>query len=104
MGGIDRVESPRHRLPLQESFPASRASPLGFPRPCGSAGSNYVPALLTARQALIVLAHPERTSFNYAMKEAAVEALQKSGWKVTVSDLYAMRFNPVLSRDDVTGT
>uniref|UniRef100_UPI0025401BA2 NAD(P)H dehydrogenase [quinone] 1 isoform X1 n=1 Tax=Euleptes europaea TaxID=460621 RepID=UPI0025401BA2 len=37
------------------------------------------------------------------MKEAAVEALQQRGWTVAVSDLYAMRFNPVLSRDDVTG-
>ncbi|XP_061450204.1 NAD(P)H dehydrogenase [quinone] 1 [Rhineura floridana] len=58
---------------------------------------------MAAQRALIVLAHPEKTSFNYAMKEAAVEALQKSGWSVTVSDLYAQRFNPVLSRDDITG-
>ncbi|XP_048372171.1 NAD(P)H dehydrogenase [quinone] 1 [Sphaerodactylus townsendi] len=56
------------------------------------------------RRALVVLAHPERSSFNYAMKEAAVEALQQRGWTVAVSDLYAMRFNPVLSRDDVAGS
>ncbi|XP_062997529.1 NAD(P)H dehydrogenase [quinone] 1 [Elgaria multicarinata webbii] len=58
---------------------------------------------MAAKKALIVLAHAERTSFNYAMKEAAVEALRKAGWSVAVSDLYAMKFNPVLSREDVTG-
>ncbi|KAM8956353.1 NAD(P)H dehydrogenase [quinone] 1 [Lycaon pictus] len=57
-----------------------------------------------ARKALIVLAHAEKASFNHAMKEAAVEALEAAGWEVTVSDLYAMNFNPVISRRDVTGT
>lgn len=37
------------------------------------------------------------------MKEAAVEALKRKGWEVTVSDLYAMNFNPVISRKDITG-
>lgn len=37
------------------------------------------------------------------MKEAAVEALKRKGWEVTVSDLYAMHFNPVISRKDITG-
>ncbi|XP_041504426.1 NAD(P)H dehydrogenase [quinone] 1 isoform X3 [Microtus oregoni] len=55
------------------------------------------------RRALIVLAHEEKTSFNYAMKEAAVEALKKQGWEVTESDLYAMNFNPIVSRKDITG-
>ncbi|XP_019360893.1 PREDICTED: NAD(P)H dehydrogenase [quinone] 1 [Gavialis gangeticus] len=58
---------------------------------------------MAARKALIVLAHADKTSFNHAMKDAAVDALQKKGWSVTVSDLYAMKFNPVLSREDFTG-
>uniref|UniRef100_A0A8C6CPA8 NAD(P)H dehydrogenase [quinone] 1 n=1 Tax=Moschus moschiferus TaxID=68415 RepID=A0A8C6CPA8_MOSMO len=58
---------------------------------------------MAVRKALIVLAHSERTSFNYAMKEAAIEALKRKGWEVTVSDLYAMNFNPVISRKDITG-
>uniref|UniRef100_A0A5F9CPG4 NAD(P)H dehydrogenase [quinone] 1 n=1 Tax=Oryctolagus cuniculus TaxID=9986 RepID=A0A5F9CPG4_RABIT len=58
---------------------------------------------MAVRKALIVLAHAERTSFNYAMKEAAVEALKRTGWGVAESDLYAMNFNPVLSRKDITG-
>ncbi|XP_073460022.1 NAD(P)H dehydrogenase [quinone] 1-like [Aquarana catesbeiana] len=58
---------------------------------------------MAGKTALIVLAHQERTSFNYAMKEAAVSALKKKGWKVIESDLYALKFNPVSSRDDITG-
>lgn len=58
---------------------------------------------MAVRRALIVLAHAERTSFNYAMKEAAVEALKKKGWEVVESDLYAMNFNPLISRNDITG-
>ncbi|KAM9302018.1 NAD(P)H dehydrogenase [quinone] 1 [Gastrophryne carolinensis] len=63
--------------------------------------SYYVDA--TGKNALVVLAHSERTSFNYAMKEAAVEALKKCGWSTTVSDLYAMNFNPLVSREDILG-
>jgi putative NADPH-quinone reductase len=37
------------------------------------------------------------------MKEAAVEALKKRGWEVLESDLYAMNFNPIISRNDITG-
>ncbi|XP_068117533.1 NAD(P)H dehydrogenase [quinone] 1-like isoform X2 [Hyperolius riggenbachi] len=57
----------------------------------------------TGKTALVVLAHQEKTSFNYAMKEAAISALKKKGWKVLESDLYAMKFNAVLSRGDITG-
>ncbi|XP_072492553.1 NAD(P)H dehydrogenase [quinone] 1 isoform X1 [Notamacropus eugenii] len=59
--------------------------------------------LLTVKKALIVLAHSENTSFNHALKEAAKEALKKKGWDVTVSDLYALNFNPLISRKDITG-
>lgn len=55
------------------------------------------------RRALVVLAHEERTSFNYAMKEAAVEVLKKQGWEVAESDLYAMNFNSIASRKDIIG-
>ncbi|KAM4833594.1 NAD(P)H dehydrogenase [quinone] 1 [Thomomys bottae] len=58
---------------------------------------------MAVRTALIVLAHSERTSFNHAMKEAAVEALKSRRWQVMESDLYAMNFNPIISRKDITG-
>lgn len=60
--------------------------------------------LPTGRKALIVLAHPEKTSFNHAMAAAASSALRDKGWEVTISDLYAIGFNAVLSRRDITGT
>ncbi|XP_077144640.1 NAD(P)H dehydrogenase [quinone] 1-like [Ranitomeya variabilis] len=59
---------------------------------------------MSGKTALIVLAHQERSSFNYAMKEATKAALEKNGWTVLVSDLYEMKFHSVLSRDDITGS
>ncbi len=44
---------------------------------------------------LIVLAHPERRSFNAAWAEASAAASKAIGHKVLVSDLYAMDFDPV---------
>ncbi|KAM9302349.1 NAD(P)H dehydrogenase [quinone] 1-like [Gastrophryne carolinensis] len=38
------------------------------------------------------------------MKTAAVTALKRKGWEVIESDLYAMDFHAVLSRDDITGS
>jgi NAD(P)H dehydrogenase (quinone) len=45
--------------------------------------------------ALIVYAHPEPRSFTGALRDAAVRTLGEMGHEVLVSDLYAMRFNPV---------
>ncbi|XP_065601510.1 NAD(P)H dehydrogenase [quinone] 1 [Cyrtonyx montezumae] len=58
---------------------------------------------MAGRNALIVLAHSEKTSFNHAMAAAASSALRDKGWEVTISDLYAMGFNAVISRGDITG-
>lgn len=52
---------------------------------------------------LIVHAHPEPRSFNGAMKDLAVETLREAGHTVEVSDLYAMRFNPVTDASDFRG-
>jgi NAD(P)H dehydrogenase (quinone) len=52
---------------------------------------------------LIVYAHPEPKSFNGAMKDVAVETLGSQGHHVVVSDLYAMRFQAVVGRDDFCG-
>lgn len=54
------------------------------------------------KNALIVYAHPDPKSFTGALKDAAVEALEAAGVTVTVSDLYAMGFNPVAGPGDVT--
>lgn len=49
---------------------------------------------------LIVIAHEEPRSFNAAMKDLAVETLEKAGHSVTVSDLYAMKFKAVADGED----
>jgi len=45
-------------------------------------------------QAHIVLAHPESRSYNAHLAEVARKTLQAEGWGVTLSDLYAMGFDP----------
>jgi NAD(P)H dehydrogenase (quinone) len=49
---------------------------------------------------LYIFAHPEPKSFNSAMKEAALRTLNELGHEVKLSDLFAMRFKPVLDRND----
>jgi NAD(P)H dehydrogenase (quinone) len=55
-----------------------------------------------AGTALVVLAHPEPTSFAAALARTAVSALDGSGWDVTLLDLYREGFDPVLSERDFT--
>lgn len=42
----------------------------------------------------VVLAHPEPRSFNAHLARSGVAALEAAGWTATVSDLYAMGFDP----------
>lgn len=49
---------------------------------------------------LIVHAHNESQSFSTAMKDLAVDELQAQGHCVVVSDLHAMRWNPIASAAD----
>ena len=51
---------------------------------------------------LVVHAHNEPLSFTSAMKNLAMEELAAQGHTVQVSDLYAMRWNPVAGADDFT--
>jgi NAD(P)H dehydrogenase (quinone) len=52
--------------------------------------------------ALLVYAHPEPTSFTYALMKAARDALSGAGHGVEISDLYGEGFNPVAGRHDFT--
>ncbi|XP_066570035.1 NAD(P)H dehydrogenase [quinone] 1 [Amia ocellicauda] len=56
-----------------------------------------------ARNVLIVYAHQSPCSFNAALKDAAVEVLQKQGCQVTVSDLYSLNFKASATAEDVIG-
>lgn len=53
--------------------------------------------------ALIVSAHPEPRSFTAALRAVSEAVLHEAGCTVAVSDLYAMGFEPVVSRADFLG-
>lgn len=49
---------------------------------------------------LVLYAHPVETSFAAALHRAALDALTRAGHAVDDCDLYAERFDPVLSREE----
>ena len=49
---------------------------------------------------LVLYAHPVETSFNAALHRATVDALKAAGHDVDDCDLYAEKFDPVLSRQE----
>ncbi|MFF1449862.1 NAD(P)H-dependent oxidoreductase [Streptomyces sp. NPDC058274] len=49
---------------------------------------------------LWVSAHPDPRSLNGALRDAGVSALRQAGHEVVESDLYAMRWNPVVDHGD----
>lgn len=58
---------------------------------------------MAGKKVLIVYAHQEPRSFNGSLKEVAVEELSRQGCTITVSDLYAMNFEPRATRNDIAG-
>ena len=44
----------------------------------------------------VILAHPDKKSFNHAIAAASVEALTQNGHHAAFHDLYAERFDPLL--------
>lgn len=46
---------------------------------------------------LVIVAHPDPHSFNHAIAQAVVELLEEGGHLVWYHDLYAERFDPLLS-------
>ncbi|XP_072008588.1 ribosyldihydronicotinamide dehydrogenase [quinone] isoform X2 [Engystomops pustulosus] len=58
---------------------------------------------MSGKNVLIVYAHQEPKSMNGSLKNIAVDVLSKMGCSVTVSDLYAMNFNAVTTRNDIAG-
>ena len=52
--------------------------------------------------ALILLAHPSRDSFNHAIAHAAADAFRDFGCRVILHDLYQERFDPLLPADEIS--
>jgi NAD(P)H dehydrogenase (quinone) len=50
----------------------------------------------------LILAHPNRKSFNHALAETAAAALKRNGHEVYFHDLYEEKFNPLLSREEIS--
>ena len=73
------------RGPQRKRVISGRRSPLK--RGCLEAQSQ-------AMQAHFVLAHPEPQSFNAHLVRSGSAALEAEGWTTSVSDLYAMGFDP----------
>lgn len=53
---------------------------------------------------LWVLAHPEPRSLSASLKDAGLEALAEAGHETRVSDLYEMKWDPVVDAADTRGT
>ncbi|XP_077911756.1 ribosyldihydronicotinamide dehydrogenase [quinone] isoform X2 [Halichoerus grypus] len=58
---------------------------------------------MAGKKVLIVYAHQEPRSINGSLKKVAMEELSRQGCTITVSDLYAMDFEPRATRKDVIG-
>ncbi len=52
---------------------------------------------------LVVLAHPREGSFTREIRDIYVRTVLSLGHEVVVRDLYAMKFNPVASVEDLAG-
>jgi len=52
------------------------------------------------KHALIVIAHPEKTSLTHALAEALADGLQQDGHGTTLADLAAEGFDPRFTLDD----
>jgi len=49
----------------------------------------------------VILAHPNKTSFNHAIAEAVVSELKKNHHQVIFHDLYDEKFDPILLSDEI---
>lgn len=48
----------------------------------------------------VILAHPNKDSFNHAIAKSALDALGRNGHKAIFHDLYEERFDPILTQDE----
>lgn len=55
-------------------------------------------------KAVVVYTHPKAGSFNAAVLETVYGALKERGYEISVRDLYALDFDPVLKTTDLEAT
>ena len=49
----------------------------------------------------LVVAHPEKESFNFALHQTAIRALNEEGIEICISDLYSEKFDPTAGHSDI---
>ncbi len=49
----------------------------------------------------VILAHPNKESFNHAIAEAAIDQLKKAGHEIYFHDLYEENFDPILPNKEI---
>jgi len=49
----------------------------------------------------VILAHPDKSSFNHAIAQAALEVLGRNRHEAVFHDLYEERFDPILPQDEL---
>ena len=49
----------------------------------------------------VILAHPDKKSFNHAIAATAVKTLQQNGYDVCFHDLYKEEFDPILPAEEI---
>ena len=50
---------------------------------------------------LVILAHPNKRSFNHAIATATVELLRQNGHEIFFHDLYEEKFDPILQKEEM---
>lgn len=99
------LASLRVTVPESSGPPAPRTNKTAHP-PLGRIQREEYPSSwdMAGKKVLIVYAHQEPRSLNGSLKDVAVAELSQQGCTVTVSDLYAMNFEPRATGKDITGT
>jgi NAD(P)H dehydrogenase (quinone) len=49
----------------------------------------------------VILAHPDKSSFNHAIAQTAIEGLERNGHAISFHDLYAEGFDPLLVAEEI---
>ena len=49
----------------------------------------------------VILAHPDKKSFNHAIAEKVIETLKKNKYEIYFHDLYKEKFDPILKKDEI---
>jgi starch synthase len=67
----------------------------------GHANPAPEPQVAGLPQVSLILAHPDKGSFNHSIAATAADRLRSNGYRVNFHDLYAEGFDPILPHDEI---